>query len=183
MAGKTAPPARGLTAAAARRGVTLLLLQDRLRLVLDTLASASYSNQPVVPNPNTEAKFAKKRDETVQSNVLALSVVMPWARDEVVRPVWGEGGWIKSLLWILFLPFILIWTPSPAMAIQSVLHALSAPVKLPGDEEHRVTSVTEEQLAGKDNDSKKKANTEEITDPRRNGVRQGEVVRDCGVIE
>jgi hypothetical protein len=43
--------------------------------------------------------------------------------------------------------------------------------------------VTEEQLAGKDNDSKKKANTEEITDPRRNGVRQGEVVRDCGVIE
>jgi hypothetical protein len=25
--------------------------------------------------------------------------------------------------------------------------------------------------------------TDKITDPRRNGVRQGEVVRDCGIIE
>lgn len=84
----------GLTAAAAKRGVTSLLLQNQLALVLDTLASAAFSKRELVPDPDQPVK---RRDESLQSNILALSVVMPWARDEVVRPVWGQG----SFQWLL----------------------------------------------------------------------------------
>lgn len=94
----------GLLPAAGRRGVISLSFQEQLKLILDTLASATYGKAEVVPDPNAtvedgaEVTVTKKRDESIQSNILSLSVVMPWARDEVVRPVWGAGSMIK---WIL----------------------------------------------------------------------------------
>ena len=96
LEGKPVPVDHGLTAAAAKRGVASLLLQTQLALILDTLASAAYSKQPVPVDP--ENPKVKKRDESVQSNILALSVVMPWTRDEVVRPVWGEGSLLQRIM-------------------------------------------------------------------------------------
>jgi hypothetical protein len=91
LEGRPAPAENGLAAAGAKRGITALLLQSHLRLVLDTLAAAAYSTPVAVPDPSSD-KVTKKRDARLQSNILALSVVMPWARDEVVRPLWASGG-------------------------------------------------------------------------------------------
>lgn len=89
----------GKLAVAARRGVTSLAFQSHLRLILDTLASASYGKKDMVPTVDgEEGATVQKRDESVQSNILALSVIMPWARDEVVRPVWGAGSTLRWLL-------------------------------------------------------------------------------------
>lgn len=96
MQGKAPAPERGPLPAAAKRGVSALLCQERLALVLNTLASAAYSKRDVVPDPSAPAP--KKRDSSVQSNILALSVIMPWARDEVVRPIWGTGSIVHVIL-------------------------------------------------------------------------------------
>lgn len=96
MKGEALSKESGPLPVAAKKGVTSLLVQTHLALVLNTLASAAYSKREVVPDPN--AKELKKRDERVQSNILALSVVMPWARDEVLKPVWAQGGFLRALL-------------------------------------------------------------------------------------
>lgn len=90
-----APEQPGPLPIAAKRGIIALLCQERLSLVLNTLASAACSKKEEVPDPN-EPK--KKREINVQSNILALSVIMPWARDEVVRPIWGEGSIVNVIL-------------------------------------------------------------------------------------
>lgn len=62
-----------------------------------------------------------------------------------------------------------------------MLYALSAPVKFPGDDAPKAKAMdvgADGKITNKSDDD-----TDKITDPRRNGVRQGEVVRDCGIIE
>jgi hypothetical protein len=73
----------------ARKGVTTLLLMKHFQLILDTLASAAYSQAKPIPDPNPPEGSGKKRDERMNSNIMALSVVMPWARTEVVRGAMG----------------------------------------------------------------------------------------------
>ncbi|WOO80783.1 uncharacterized protein LOC62_03G004313 [Vanrija pseudolonga] len=184
----------GPLAEAAKRGLTSFLLQTQLRLILDTLASATYSKKEIVPDP--DKPLVKARDTEIQSNILALNVIMPWARSEVVKPVWGEGTFLRWLLWTLLYPLVVLLTPSPSKSIQPILYALSAPVKFPGDdlpptadEGRKDAAVPVQPPDGKDAvDEKVKAKAktkdlDEITDPRRNGVRQGDVVRDCGIID
>lgn len=185
LEGKPHKPETGPVAAAARRGVTTLLVQDHFRLVLDTLASAAFSTKKPVPSTEDEQKPARQRDEDIHSNIMALSVVMPWARDEVLKPVWGAGTFIHALLWILLYPLIVLLTPSPAKSVQSVLFALSAPVKYPGDLEAMPNPppVLGAEAEKTENDKPKKVDDDEITDPRRNGITQGDVVRDCATIE
>ncbi|KAL7420205.1 hypothetical protein Q5752_005171 [Cryptotrichosporon argae] len=107
---------------AARRAVTAALVVAQLRLVLDTLAAATYGKKEVVPDPI--AGHVRKRDTSVQSNIVSLGVVMPWARHEVVAALIPS-----TLLYILLYPFLLFLTPSPSRSIQSILFALSAPVR------------------------------------------------------
>lgn len=85
--------------------------------------------------------------------------------------------------YIIFFPLVLLITPSPAKSIQSILHALSAPVKFPGDEVDGNKDAVAVQVAEPQEQNKKPKDDDEIKDPRRNGVRQGNVVRDCAVIE
>lgn len=81
----------------ARKGVTTLLLTQHLQLILDTLASAQAGAVKPVPDP--DAPRIRKRDEKVKSNINALSVVMPWARSEVVRGAMGADE--STLMWFL----------------------------------------------------------------------------------
>lgn len=69
--------------------------------------------------------------------------------------------------WILLYPFVLILTPSSQKTIQSVLFALSAPVRY-------------EPL---DDTLKVKNQDKEAIDPRRSTVGGGDVVKDCAVVE
>ncbi|RSH83956.1 hypothetical protein EHS25_005200 [Saitozyma podzolica] len=138
----------------ARKGVTTLLLTQHLQLILDTLASAQAGAVKPVPDP--DAPRIRKRDEGVKSNINALSVVMPWARSEVVRGAMGaDESTLMWFLYILFFPLLIILTPSPYMAIQSVLFALCAP-------------ELDSSSRGED---------------RRAGIIGGDVVRDCAVID
>ena len=61
-------------------------------------------------------------------------------------------------------------TPSPNRAIQPILFALQAPVRYGP---LKLSPVPPGEL-GRD---------DELVDPRRNGTRGGDVIRDCGVIE
>jgi hypothetical protein len=149
-------------------------MNAHLRLILDALASASYTDR-VAPDPSAPVPEMKKVEVT--SNIKALSVVMPWTRDEVVRPILGVWGW--GWLWLLIYPLVLLFTPGPGMAVQSVLYALSAPVLY--DEEQKALAKKEAGEKEVKQEEGKKSKAE--TDPRRAGVRQGDVVRDCAVIE
>lgn len=90
------------------RGLTTLLLMHHLQLILNTLASAAYgSSKPVaVPSADDEVKAPaptseekKERDKSVQSNIMALNVVMPWCRGDVIRGIWGaDETWLR---WIM----------------------------------------------------------------------------------
>ena len=72
--------------------------------------------------------------------------------------------------YILLYPVVMLFTPSPARIIQSILFALQAPVRYgPLD-----TSPMPPGEVGSD---------AEPVDPRRSGTRGGDVVRDCAVIE
>jgi hypothetical protein len=81
----------------ARKGVTTLLLTQHLQLILDPLASAQAGAVKPVPDP--DAPRIRKRDEGVKSNINALSVVMPWARSEIVRGAMGADE--STLMWFL----------------------------------------------------------------------------------
>lgn len=79
----------------------------RFGLILDTLASIRPGEKPV-PSVGTQAggfeeavveKERKKKEVDVKSNVMALSVVMPWCRGDVIRGIWGaDESWLR---WIL----------------------------------------------------------------------------------
>ncbi|GMK59618.1 hypothetical protein CspeluHIS016_0802240 [Cutaneotrichosporon spelunceum] len=158
---------------AGANGLTTFFMNAHFRLILDALATSSYA-QKVAPDPSKPVPQEMKKVE-VTSNIKALSVVMPWARDEVVRPILGVWGW--GWLWLLIYPFVLLFTPGPGMAVQSVLYALSAPVLYDEDQKTLVKEGTEEEKKVENKGKKPE------TEPSRAGVRQGDVVRDCAVIE
>nr|XP_031862078.1 uncharacterized protein CI109_002491 [Kwoniella shandongensis]KAA5529150.1 hypothetical protein CI109_002491 [Kwoniella shandongensis] len=149
-----------------RQSINTLLLMKHFQLILDTLASATFGKAKPVPSADDEAATAKKRDKSVKSNIMSMSVIMPWAREEVVKGSLADTPFIK-FLWILLYPLIIFLTPSPKKTIQSILFALSAPVRY--DELDETPKVAEE---GK-----------ERTDVRRSAVGGGDVVRDCAVID
>lgn len=185
----------GMLERAGADGLTTFFFNAHFKLILDALASATYS-QRAVPDP-TAASGAKKVE--VSSNIKALSVVMPWARDEVCRPLFGRValGW---LVWLLLYPLVLLFTPGPSMAVQSVLFALSAPVlyeeggkvKVEFDKDGPKEGGKAIKEKGEQRESTEKAK-EIVSKPtkigdgavteRRSGVKQGDVVRDCAVIE
>lgn len=86
------------------RGLTSLLLMHRLQLILNALASAAYGQSKAVPVPSGEdderVKAKKKEvDTSIQSNIMALNVVMPWSRGDVIRGIWGaDETWLR---WIM----------------------------------------------------------------------------------
>lgn len=72
--------------------------------------------------------------------------------------------------YILLYPLVMLFTPSPARTIQSILFALQAPVRY-GPLDTMPKPLGE---IGKD---------VEPIDPRRSGTMGGDVVRDCAVVE
>ena len=78
----------------------------------------------------------------------------------------GGGGAALNNRWILLLPLLVVFTPSPRRAIQSILFALQAPVRY-GPVEAAPLDVPSDALLSRD--------------PRRNAVGGGDVVRDCAV--
>lgn len=68
----------------ALRGISTLLVMQHFQLVLDTLASAAYGKTapepPTVGGGGDEVKV-KKREKGLKSNIMALSVIMPWTKD------------------------------------------------------------------------------------------------------
>ncbi|KAE8541228.1 hypothetical protein D1P53_002585 [Cryptococcus gattii VGV] len=135
-------------------------------LILDTLAAAALGAVKPVPGADDEAEVVKKRDESVKSNVMSVSVIMPWARTEVLKAAMVETP-LSKILWILLYPFILILTPSSQKTIQSILFALSAPVR----------------YEALDDTLKVKDQGKEVIDPRGSTVGGGDVVRDCAVVD
>jgi hypothetical protein len=93
---------------------------------------------------------------------------------------------------MLFFPLLLLFTPSPTKSVNSILYALSAPVRygpLNPTSTVAVTSIQpiqpgEEPGPGsRTSTSTKGGKEEEEGDPRRKGVAGGDTVRDCAVIE
>ncbi|OWZ36391.1 hypothetical protein C347_00562 [Cryptococcus neoformans AD2-60a] len=149
-----------------RRSISTILLMKHFQLILDTLAAAALGAVKPVPGADDEAEMVKKRDMSVKSNVMSISVIMPWARTEVLKAAMVETP-LSKILWILLYPFVLILTPSSQKTIQSILFALSAPVRYePLDDTLKVKNQDKEAL-----------------DPRRSTVGGGDVVRDCAVVD
>ncbi len=174
---------------AARKGITTLLIMRHFQLILDTLASAAYGNKKDVPDPEKldksgEADTVKKREGGLKSNVMAVSVIMPWARTEVVKGSWSRYVVLSVVLvshyrdvshtglnifrYILLFPLVVVLTPSPGKSIQSILYALSAPVR--HGELQDLPPV------------RNKASEDEH-EARRAAVAGGDVVRNSGVVE
>jgi hypothetical protein len=85
---------------------------------------------------------------------------------------------------MLFFPLLLILTPSPTKSTQSILYALSAPVRhgpIKGPAPIQLSQPAQPLQSGQG--EKKKKEEEEVIDPRRSGVGGGDVVRDCAVVE
>lgn len=89
-------PVNSLVQQSGRRSIVTLHLMHHFQLILDTLASSTYSSTKPVPIADGEVK---QRDKNIQSNVMAISVIMSWARSEVIR---GSLGVDNSVFrWIL----------------------------------------------------------------------------------
>lgn len=89
---------------AARKGITTLLIMRHFQLILDTLASAAYGKKKDVPDPDnleksTDAAAGKKREGGLKSNIMAVSVIMPWARTEVVKGFLGVDTSFLAWFW------------------------------------------------------------------------------------
>jgi len=109
------------------RGLTSLLMMARFGLILDTLASAmpipADKPVPVVSSSGARSTTAqgearsteggegeeeeeaviekekKKKEVNAKSNIMAISVIMPWCRGDVLRGIWGaDESWLR---WIL----------------------------------------------------------------------------------
>ena len=80
-------------------------MMARFGLILDTLASAMPGEKPV-PAVNGESEQEavveeekKKKEINAKSNIMAISVIMPWCRGDVLRGIWGaDESWLR---WIL----------------------------------------------------------------------------------
>jgi len=83
---------------------------------------------------------------------------------------------------MLFFPLLLILTPSPTKSTQSILYALSAPVRHGPIKQPAPVQLSHPDPA-QPGQEKKKTVEEEVVDPNRSGVGGGDVVRDCAVVE
>ncbi|KAJ9114009.1 hypothetical protein QFC22_005827 [Naganishia vaughanmartiniae] len=120
---------------------------------------------------------------TVQSNILALPVVIGFNRWGIIRPLMGfTDSYLGRAMYILLAPLIYLLTPSTKSALQSILYALSAPV-LYDDEED---SIPEQTAMKKDDDKdeggKKGKSTGKAGKGRRDGVKGGGIIRDASWI-
>lgn len=96
---KGVQPVRSALQDSGIRGLTTLLLMQHFQLILDTLAASTYLKATEVPDPNNPEEVLKKRDKSLKSNIMALSVVMPWARGDVIRGTMGaDESWLRWLL-------------------------------------------------------------------------------------
>lgn len=90
------------------RGLTELLLMGHFARVLDVLYASTYGKIQVKPVPKVsgdgeavvevdgEKKEMKERDKNAKSNIMAVSVVMPWCRGDVLRGIWGaDETWLR----------------------------------------------------------------------------------------
>jgi hypothetical protein len=87
---------------------------------------------------------------------------------------------------MLFFPLLLILTPSPTKSTQSILYALSAPVRhgpIKGPGPIQLSQPAQPLSGDEDKKKRKEKMEEEVIDPRRSGVGGGDVVRDCAVVE
>ena len=85
-------------------------MMARFGLILDTLASAMPADKPVPAIPTEGGKGEEVEEAVVQeekqkkevnakSNIMAISVIMPWCRGDVLRGIWGaDESWLR---WIL----------------------------------------------------------------------------------
>lgn len=81
------------------KSITTMLLNNHVQLILDILSAAALKKVKPVPNPVEEEKGLKTREDGVQSNIMTIGVVMPWTRDEVIRPVLGvDDSWLRWFL-------------------------------------------------------------------------------------
>jgi hypothetical protein len=178
----------------ALRGISTLLVMQHFQLVLDTLASAAYGKSaPEAPAVGAgEEAVVKKREEGLKSNIMALSVIMPWTKDyfQVMAADSALGYFlcVSSLsdkrlgiwMWrydstdansyIISLPLLYLGTPSSSRSIQSVLYALSAPIR------YADGSVSGENLSGARGGSGGGSESLE------RGVSGGDVIRNCAVV-
>jgi hypothetical protein len=91
----------------------------------------------------------------------------------------------NQIRYMLFFPLLLIFTPSPSKSIQSILYALSAPIR-PGPISASGSSTTSnpvQPIQPGETSKPEKVKEEEEKDPRRKGVGGGDTIRDCSVIE
>ncbi|OCF34854.1 hypothetical protein I316_03400 [Kwoniella heveanensis BCC8398] len=159
-----------------RRSINTLLLMKHFQLVLDTLEAVAQGKVKPVPASGkgkgtgpAEDATVKKRDKNVKSNILAISVIMGWARQEVIKGSLVSSA-LSRLLWIILYPLILVFTPSSRSIVQSILFALSAPVRKGTiDDTPRVAQDPSVSL--------------DSIEQRRSGVAGGDVVRDCAVVD
>lgn len=83
----------------------------------------------------------------------------------------------------MWFPLLVIFTPSPAKSVQSILFALMAPVRY-GTLDNPILEPTLPKPTSTDKSSKSaSAAKDEIADPRRSGVSGGDTIRDCAIIE
>ncbi|WWC67282.1 uncharacterized protein I206_101190 [Kwoniella pini CBS 10737] len=149
-----------------KKNLESLLCFKHFQIILDTLEAIQRGKVKPIPNPEKPEENLKVRDTNVKSNIKSISVIMPWARDEVLKGSLVSSP-LSKLSWILFYPLILILTPSSKSTVQSILFALSAPVR-----EGTIDDTPKVAEQGK-----------EIYEQRRNGVAGGDVIRDCGVVD
>ncbi|KAJ9102878.1 hypothetical protein QFC19_004606 [Naganishia cerealis] len=187
-----------------------VLLWKHLQKILDALASASHNEafkQTAIPVPDEERREESSsaglrqrkgtegtasdvkeslpappptRKITVQSNILALPVVIGFNRWGIVRPLMGlvAGSYLGWALYILFSPLIYLLTPSTNSALQSILYALSAPV-LYDEDDDSFWDMTKKQ---EDKDDKTGKSNGKAGKGRRDGVKGGGIVRDASWI-
>jgi hypothetical protein len=69
----------------------------RLGLILDALAESTYGKEKPVPSADGDVKVEKKNVVgNTKSNIMAVSVVMPWCRGDVLRGIWGaDETWLR----------------------------------------------------------------------------------------
>jgi hypothetical protein len=84
-------------------GIRTLFLMSHFQLILDTLASALHSSIKPVPKADDEGtpKIARRREDGLKSNIMALSVIMPWTRSEVIRGMMGvDTSWAWWIMYV-----------------------------------------------------------------------------------
>ena len=174
------------------QGITTIFFMAHVQRILNTLSAAALKLVKEVPNP--DGTVTKKVDGDVQSNIMAITVVMPWSREEIMRPMFGvQDSWARWLLWIILFPLFFMLYPSPRQSIQSILFALQAPVRYgplvsesPQRQESEKGKVTKADGTSGDAEEGEKSESDKEAaqlEPRRRAVGAGDVVRDSAVAE